>query len=183
MAQIKVNSGLVRPKAINVFMNGSWATRKIGKIFNAGTWKNFIQYLLEVYTLGVEHIPIVQGYRYNTNDMFKRENYLELVSDTANGNELACVTDTMIDLTNYSTVFVQWSGYSGYIDGRCILIASTTKNNNRTVYDAITAYDPPGTTERTQITSALNVSSLSGQYYIRVHSYIAETRVYKIWME
>ena len=103
--------------------------------------------------------------------------------------EAACVIDNKVDLTDYNTLTIKYyinkKTVSDYI--HFFLIVSDSKDDDYTVYNA--RKELSGSVGNTYIES-LDISSLSGEYYIRVHavglgSMISEGELYvqQVWLE
>ncbi len=114
--------------------------------------------------------------------------YKASVKKNGNGNaELVVVTNSAVDLTPYSKCLVFWHGdengsFSGTAYRYWDIVISTTKTDGRDTYTIRKTYtDESADTSHTYITGSrfydfryihydvLDISSLSGQYYIRFH--------------
>lgn len=82
-------------------------------------------------------------------------------------SEIGWVTDVTVDLTGYSSLEVTWrQGGTGNNNNSSRLVVSTNKTADSNTFDArVTAANTFSTT-----TTSLDVSGLSGSYYIRVHA-------------
>lgn len=98
------------------------------------------------------------------------------------------VTNAAIDLTPYSKVGIVWEGIEYAREGgpsSGSLVVSTVKSASRETYDArvIRLYSFYGNVD------LLDVSALSGNYYIRVHAFnygydsTMSIRAFTIWLE
>jgi len=109
------------------------------------------------------------------------------------------VTDSALDLTPYSKLWVAWQGfYAGIPSGVSSVNVSTTKNGDYTVYDArtlrsaiFTDYPDSGIGYNGAKLDSIDISALNGNYYIRLHSREGDddagdsvfTYAYAIWLE
>lgn len=188
MAQIKVGTNLTKPKSINVFRNGQWLTKRIGKIFKGGVWVQFIHYLLKIYENGIEYLPVEKGYdSYAPVRSFtKQPSYIEIYIETGgSANEMSAVTSNMVDISGYSKVyfdFYQDTPYSSALESS--ISVTKYKAQTRTSVTALATF-------RGGIHSGvleLDISQLQGLYYIatyfQVGSYSEGTqRIRRIWLE
>lgn len=181
-------------KVINVWKNvgGIWKQKVIPKGNIAGVWKDFMQYLFSIYDNGVENVAVVKGIGISPYSTFTKEtNDIKMYASytTTNGpEEVSAVTDTMVDLTNYTKAKIEFTS-SGDPNLRYI-IASTNKTGNHTVY---TASATNSIISATKVTAELDISALTGNYYIRVHQYANHVDgkgttsttmyLYRIWLE
>lgn len=110
---------------------------------------------------------------------------------SGSSSESYAVTNTSIDLTPYSKVGIVWEcieyeSQGGSASGS--LVASTTKNATKDTYDARVLRLAPFYGNQGKV-DILDVSSLSGNYYIRVHSFNYNSgsdtaiTIYGIWLE
>ena len=154
-------------------VNGSW--RSIGKVFAnvggqyrsiqkiyanvGGVWRNVWSYFTAVQA-------IVSGDRSSTQLVNKAYVQLWAEDSQLRGADAGMVLDQEVDLTNVSSVSVDWE-INGNTDNEsaAYLIVSKIKFGGLGTYDKFYYYGPRGSRR-----SSVNVSSLSGKYYIRVHS-------------
>lgn len=140
----------------------------------------------------------VQGYKitslYDTNTLAKNQDNLEISiqgtgepSGTASQNTF--VTFTMVDLTGIDTLYMEWSKENALDANMTSLVASSTQMGDRYVFDARFTVSTGNQSKRID---SLDVSALSGMYYIRVHnrsqgaSEIPQhgtLKVYRLWGE
>lgn len=167
MAQIKVGRQQTKPKAINVFRGGQWLMKKIGYVFRSGVWKPFMQHILEIYNEGAEGVPLVEGYNVGISALTKNANNIELkaVARGFENGEVSVVTDSMIDLTGYETVYLEASKQSL---AHLRLIVSKDKMGSFSVFDAQTGVASGVVIEKGIF--KIDVSDLTGDFYIRVHN-------------
>lgn len=197
MAQIKVGTGQTKPKAIHVFKGGVWLLKKVGYVFKNNVWTPFIKYMFSIYNSGVEGLPLVRSTftglgTITTNPVTKFADRIEI---SAYGERLnntrsdaSIVTDTMINITEYSKVLVEYSGTASSGTGECGIAVGTTKNGSFFNDYTARALGPSIFQNESRLTVELDIRSLVGSYYIRVHSYNdsnnnRNTAVYRIWLE
>jgi len=101
------------------------------------------------------------------------------------------VTDSAIDLTPYSKLYIAWEGsFTGLNSNNVSLVASATKNAGYNTYDA-RIIRTSSFTANTAVLESLDISALNGSYYIRYHAYsddddasdLVNLQVYAIWLE
>jgi hypothetical protein len=113
-------------------------------------------------------IDFIEGYSIGSWSFSNYEDYFQInIYYISGGTEYAHVTDNAIDLTGINTIYIDWENYYiGYEDAQCCLVASTSKDNSHSIYDArTTVYD--GFERKTD---SIDVSGLTGVHYIRVHA-------------
>lgn len=122
------------------------------------------------YSYGAENIPIsggwVPGYRTGTGSQSKQTNRLSLgIANNATG-ERTYVTDKLINLSSLNRLVINWNYYTD--DGTChaALVVSTNKtgSHSTSINKSVSINGYFGSGE-----STVDVSELSGYYYIRVH--------------
>ena len=139
------------------------------------------------YANGVENIPWVNGYSLRTGTQEKRVNHLYLLTEGEQTSERTFVTDIAIDLTAIKTLYIDWENTGdNHSDNKSRLIASKNKTSSAITFDARLSVD--GSFGRA--TDILDVSGLSGSFFIRVHASLgtnvyrkSELKVYRVWGE
>ena len=152
---------------------------------------------LPLYTEGTENVSWVQGINSRSGSGFggssrsytEGGSYITLeIDNTPTGfitANVAGVTNSTVDVTNYTTAYVEWEVIS---EGTFALIVSTEKNDDIDVFDAKVTYGA-GTGRKT---SSVSISGLSGSHYVRVNAYAVtnapdeefiEIRVHRVWLE
>jgi hypothetical protein len=119
-----------------------------------------------IYESGAELEPFVAGYSAGTGAQTKTATYMQ-VSATANDGQRTYVTDSAVDLTAWDQVVITWQNAGGNSANQYSHLAvSTSKMSDYATNNAIL------TKQNTfaQTTATLDVSSLNGSYYIRVHA-------------
>jgi len=134
--------------------------------YNASTGNFILQGegsdILPLYIAGVEYVPWVQGFA-SGGSASKASGYLNIVSSSSTF-DVAIVTDFAIDLTSINRIWVESQEF-GSTTGLAFLIASMQKNGDQNTFDARTGVSTQNSIQR----AVLDVSSLSGNYYIRIH--------------
>jgi hypothetical protein len=151
---------------------------------------------LPLYTEGTENVSWVKGIDSVTGagtvgggTLTEGGSYATLVIDNQPTGfmttNIAYVTDSTVDVTNYTTAYVDWEVISA---GTFALIVSTEKNDDIDEFDAKVSYGA-GTGRKT---SSVSISGLSGSHYVRVNAFestigpnveLSEIRVHKVWLE
>lgn len=109
----------------------------------------------------------VVGYSDGSGTQTKESNHLYLYAyGSSYVPQKTYVTNNAINMTNINTLKVDWEKTgSSYGSASLHLIVSKIKEGNRTQYDARVVFSEIGRT-----TSQLDVSSLSGEYYVRINA-------------
>jgi hypothetical protein len=151
---------------------------------------------LPLYTEGTENVSWVKGIDSVTGSgtvgggtLTEGGSYATLVIDNQPTGfmttNIAYVTDSTVDVTNYTTAYVDWEVIS---EGTFALIVSTEKNDNINEFDAKVSYGA-GTGRKT---SSVSISGLSGSHYVRVNARLLtfapnvefnEIRIHRVWLE
>ena len=141
------------------------------------------------YTDGVEDVEWVEGYTVALGSQSKEIDYLHLQTAYDIGSSFRTyVTNVAVNLTNINTLYIEWenAGNPENIGNCSYFIASSSKMDGVDVYDAILSK----TLSFSKVTNSLDVSGLSGSYYIRVHAgdtvssgITSLIKTYKVWGE
>lgn len=118
----------------------------------------------DLYKNGNEIVPWVIGYINYYSQAIKHVDHLEL-SIIDGGGIATFTTDNMIDLTEISTMWIEWEVPTSGLSFLSYLIADTDKYSNPFSYTGARMYTS-GSFEKK--ISVLDVSKLSGEYYLRV---------------
>jgi hypothetical protein len=157
-------------------------------IYNGTTvWTSQTNY----YTNGTQNVPWTTGFTSGTDGsiFFEASNVVisagyEYANSTT--NERTIVTLNTINLTNINTLYVDWECYvTGGPGQLSYLIASSSQVGANSVFNARVS----ASGSRSRQTTSLNVSGLSGNYYIRIHQRDGSTNlfngssliVYNVW--
>ncbi len=192
------------------FENEILVSSERGYTFTAAADRNLVAHFNYwdgvLYHNGTEHTSFVQGYFWDNNaynviakELEKRDDHLFMHAaavresfwfwQNTNGRvEVAWVTDQPVDLTGFSRVYVEWmndgsSNSSNYSS----LVASTNQMGGESVYNT----RHRSTAAFARRVNFMNVSSLNGLYYIRIHARDDDNAnarrsrlsVYRIWLE
>jgi len=121
----------------------------------------------------------VEGHSNGDGEQSKESTYLYLYASDAVNGVRTWVTDEEVDLTDVDSIKVTISNWSGLVSTGA-LIASSIKTGGTGDYDARETFTADGTV-------TLDVSALSGDYYVRVHVTVTMTtgsfRITKVWVE
>lgn len=181
---------LARPAA--AFWTGSaWQEIDDLRYWNGTSWQR-IFWPRFLYDEGREwHVSWVAGYSLGSGSVSKQSDHMYLDAYGEGGQytaERAYVINSVVDLTEVSKLLVDWSNSGTSVStNESYLVASTNKTGAAATYDA--RYRRTSTFSR-QV-DELDVSTLSGNYYVRVHARDAATgtyqrstlRVYRVWGE
>lgn len=138
-----------------------------------------------LYEEGEHEDDWVAGYSTGTGSQSKEADHLYLA---ASGTEMApgqrtYAKDAIVDLTNVNKIFIDWAATLTGDYPSAQLIVSTEKMSSSATYDARLQKDTTFTRE----VEELDVSGLSGNYYIRVHALgvgsSAEVQIYGIYLD
>lgn len=164
-----------------------------GSVNIGGVLKVFYEALWYLYNLGVEAVTFIQGYTSSVSSIYrsytKYTGYMELKSAYANtvACQIGCSTNVVIDITKYKTVYVDWEDYaSGNGAGNARLVISTTSTDSAGVNVTASLIHSDHFTRQIE---SLDISQLTGLYYIRLHSASSVSssncylKIYKIWFE
>lgn len=186
MAQIKVGSGLVKPKSINVYDGAQWFLKKVGYVFNNGVWEQFIHYHKWFVENGIiVYQPVTNNARYPDSTVTTMNGYLRLLAtpiNTGSGyvpNNLR-VDFQQVNLTDYNKLTLLFAA-SAPGDSICDLRIFKPSPD----YNLFLVRSLKGTGTR-QI--EIDVSSISGEVTIRFDINTALQNgvwlyIYQMWME
>lgn len=192
-----VKVGGVWKEVKNVWVNagGVWRQKVIPKVNIGGIWKEVMQYLIEIYNNGVEGVALVKG--------FDSSRALETITRNPSDIQLklrcafdpsgpvtvsfGLTTDSMVDVTDYSSLKISLGDVylnTSQQTRTAYLIVSNNKTGNYTAYVSRLAF---GQTNANSVLS-LDVSSLSGSYYVQVHMVTNDSvesylHFNKLWLE
>lgn len=176
--------------------NSGYGTSITTVVFNGTTVYSFNPTIFDGLNFAyTENVSLVTGFisggsvtenLYNDGGDFY---YTRLLTNNVSGTtESTWVTDLTVDLTNYSTLNVNWRNVgTSNVNVQTIIVVSTAKTSSSATFTARTVV----TGQFTGFTnSTLNISSLTGPYFIRVHSrknttttgIISDVEVRKIWL-
>lgn len=169
---VLTSSGWVPAKEVLVYNGSSWTPKREAYVLTSSGWIPIIEYIAWYYQAGVEHVPWVRGYWYGGSYQ-KQSGALYLDTGEVWGKafgEIALVTDFPVDLSGFSTLYVDWASTMTHTSGgnrEASFNVSTSKTTNRNTYNVRLLR----TASFARQVQAINVSGLSGSYYLRVHAY------------
>lgn len=184
---INVNGIFKEVKNVWQNINGTWKQKIIPKGNINGAWKNFIQYILILYNYGVSNVPF-SGY----SSSFSYElDYMQLYMrgrfDYTDSTYLA--TMDMIDLTNYTKIrFTTELTTTSNMNNLHMRLGASTSRTSRN-FNAYVYKNFTNTTGETKRTYTVDISDLTGMYYIKAYLEDGYTdsrttlKVYKIELE
>jgi hypothetical protein len=142
-----------------------------------------------LYNEGAGEDDWVAGYSTGSGSQSKESDHFYLDLDSSSHAERAWVTDELVDLSSYNTVKIEWESYdwnyeSGMGNVWVYFVTSTDKATPAGDYITVIAKSE----EFTSRIDEMDISGLSGSYYIRVHltgNYVndAKLKIYKVWLE
>lgn len=189
MAQIYVNSGMVKPKSINIYNSSTqfWEKQKVGFVRVNGSWIPFIQYIKMVYDNGKMSIPLSQGYVLRRGTLGFNNNHIAMAASSTSDDDgrIVMKSNNRVNVTDFNILNIELEVSSGGTNGRIYyglskdepIVRDFTKNAISQLPSAsIRAVFP------------LNISRLIGDYYLFVDTsssigQYASTKIYKIWFE
>ena len=144
-----------------------------GNVTSDEPWGNDTPYYWE----GDEFGGWVEGLIQDSAILTKEINHLKIVATNANGNGV-WVKDVQIDVTNISTLYVDWVGYDSIDVGT---IASLRIGGLKTdaAFDARVLESIPFARK----ISALDVSTLTGSTWLKLTCYRGKAEFYRVWGE
>jgi hypothetical protein len=133
----------------------------------------------------------VQGYKSGTNGFTKNASNITMYDASGSADEIAIVTNNLIDLSEASTLNVEFDGFgSGTYTSRYLyLVESTNKTANRDTYDGKMSWSYNSIGTVSHYIGSMDVSALNGLYYVRIHCRTAlatdrcDLTVYNVWTE
>lgn len=167
-------------------MLGTWLKGSRGQT----VWDGYL------YKEGDEYVDItggwVPGYSYYEGSQSKQPTHLLLIAHGGSAGTLyytgqrTYVINNTIDITEYSSLKVDWES-TGYIgtQNRTHLVVSDNKTDSCDVYTARLYFEA----NFSRRINTLDISGLSGSYYIRAHKsmylqdYYPQLKVYNVWLE
>jgi hypothetical protein len=126
-----------------------------------------------LYSYGTEYVPWVIGFSIGSGaSQSKESDHFYFYHPELRETERSYVTDTMINLSNVLALIVEWEGLSDWWasspDYEPTLAVSSTKTGSGT--SGVIILRGPSATDFSRRIQMLDVSSLTGNYYIRIHS-------------
>ncbi len=118
------------------------------------------------YDNGLEFIPLVEGYSESVGAQSKESDHLHLEATSVKAQR-AYVSELPIDLTHVNKLMIDWKSVGAESNNnKSYLIVSTEKMGGLDVRTSYLAYQNAFSRQW----SSLDVSNLSGSFYIRVHT-------------
>ncbi len=156
---------------------------------------NFVPWDGVVYDHPTEIIPMGTGFRdpaTTATSITQTASYMRVYASLSRAvAEISWVTDEPVDLTGYSTLYIEWRN-NGSSNSSNQSYFGVSSNRNTNYADLLSSYRLSKTNTFTQRVESVNIADLSGSYYIRVHARDGATSssartsdiyVYKIWVE
>ena len=150
--------------------------------YNASTGNFILQGegsdILPLYIAGVEYVPWVQGYKSGSPILSKKTDNLYIAVDDTS-DEGTWVTDVPVDLTNINYIFIEFMADSDAAPGSYLIVSDQKMGNMDTYTARVSLYSSATPVQK------LNVSGLSGSYYVRIcrrglSTTLRHTDVYRI---
>lgn len=135
---------------------------------NGTAWKLLGSDKQYLYRLGVKEVAWETLTLDKTPSFADTPFFLQVYAGRSAREEGAWVTTDPVDLTGYNTLYIAWNNKSGSgADSLVALVVSTTKSATLNTYDARIYH--AGATPDDNVVESLDISGLSGSYYIRMH--------------
>ncbi len=133
-----------------------------------------------LYSYGTEQVHWVTGYSYGSGaSQSKESDHLYFYYPESRETERTYVTNTMINLSNVLALIVEWEGLSDEVRSSSAyepyLVVGSTKTGSGTS-GVITFLSGSSMMNFSRRIEMLDVSSLTGNYYIRIHGRCRSTR-------
>jgi len=169
------------------------SSRDCDEIFTrvAGAWRSvWVGFDGTIYDEGTEHIDMVPGYAAGNGSTARYSSYLQANAQAGwrLDSTASWVHDEPVDITNYSTAYIDWYSYQFGNPARIDFVLSTNKMGTYMDYTHLATYS--GNWARR--INSFSISSYSGNQYLRAHvtgnfgmdsSYgMANIRIYKLWV-
>lgn len=184
MNALKKNGLMVYPLAAKQYVNGAWV-EKVSKIYQGGAWADWWNGAL--YTSGNEY-PTVTGGWYGkpwkvsgnsgpiaaeTINIERTDSYIRMSFASGARRSGVLLTTKKIDLTNYNTLsfngFISQNGYSNNFkaNGDVFIFDSIGYD----YYNGNSVKNATISNNGTAANNTINISDLSGEYYIGISLY------------
>lgn len=124
------------------------------------------------YDSSLELVSFVEGNGFGGGSVSKQADHLNINAIyTADVSAKSYVTDVVVDLTHIKTLLIDWENIGNDTSNTAYLVASTDKINGYGIYTSrLMAYDAFA-----RRVDSLDVSALTGLYYLRIHARSATT--------
>lgn len=180
---VKKNGIQVYPISARQYVSGTWQD-KTAQIYQSGKWVNLYEWNGQLYELGEEFVSKTGGWTivngrssvYSTGQGTKAETEIQLACNTAN-TAIAAVTVNKVDLSKYTTLKCRTTNYKQF--GRIQVASGQATDGSGVAYADIYGVG----------TSSLNISNLTGSYYILIATWYASNGATaslhfdKVWLE
>jgi hypothetical protein len=169
---VKVSGVWRTVKNVWVKESGVWKSKIIPKGKISGIWKEFISYFLGLYEYGENDLLTREVYdQFNVNSVLtitRNSNNIYIAANTIwNHSDVSVRNENPIDLTDFSKIVVEYhnSYFPSKNDGGIKLVVTTNPAsfNNTNTGNVIDVFMPTSTGS---VTQEIDISSLSGQYYV-----------------
>lgn len=191
MSQINWHGQWLDLKMVHVRAGGAW--RECDEMFvrAGGAWRSaWVGFDGTIYDEGTEHIDMVAGYADGNGSTARYSSYLQAnaLADWYLNSTASWVHNEPVDITNYSTAYIDWYSYQFGNPARIDFVLSTNKMGTYMDYTHLATYS--GNWARR--IDSFSISSYSGNQYLRAHvtgnfgmdlSYgQSNIRIYKLWV-
>jgi hypothetical protein len=147
---------------------------------------------VNIYDAGSQSYSMTTGFSSGTDGVVTYGGSFITVAAGFNGsntttNERTARTSSTVDLTNIKTLYIDWeAGFTGSTSQVAYFIVSTSSTGSQSTFAArVVRFN----TDTARAISSLDVSSLSGGYFIRIHQRDGSTSnlnggrifIYRIW--
>jgi hypothetical protein len=179
------------PYTTKYFTNNNWQALDAFK-WNGSSWVQISFYVYDIYNYGAETVPIVFNTATSAYASLTKESDRLVLNAWANGNggsqyisKATAVTANKVDVTGFKTLKIEYTATDDFASNMelSLNVCTTADGYNNSVARLILQHG------LTKATKTLDVTSLSGQYYIgaTVYSHLSTAPkrfyVYKIILE
>ena len=161
---LKKNTIMMYPISAKIYNSGAWSEKE-AKTYKNGAWVEWFPegaiYCNGAFAVPVKDVPYMAGY---PGSHSLGDGYFMLSMGTA-GYTVMLFTDTKIDLTDFNTMTVEFNSLTPVNDKAEVMLIVNDEQNAGT---------PVASIKRTGVASAtltLNISTISGSYYLAISIY------------
>ena len=151
------------------------------EIFYNGVWQEWTSAGLHqflIYNYGEEIIPLLYYSTYTKNN-----SNIVVANEVSNGSGGTIVTNTKVDVKRYNTLHVKGTFSTLSHSGSNIRVGVVNNNNmSDAASDFVGNYFEKSGSGYSSSEIEVDVSNLTGEYYLRVSAYRAKCIVEKIWL-
>lgn len=178
---LKKNTLMLYPAAVQQYVGGAWVVKE-AKTYQSGAWVDWILYLYDIGNQ-FERVTggwVVQNAAGGTSEI--RANSIWLAANGSNGRDSTVMTANKINILpvhktlNMNINITYNTSPWGIQIGLMTYNPGTSADGKYEVYKKII-------TDTGQYTLSVDISSVSGEYYVVLFASVAEGDVSKVWVE